>query len=45
MLIGATLGVTSTKAQVDSVTCSHDDLVELEHSLDPAYREGGRCAF
>ena len=35
--------VTGAKAQVDSVT--YDDLVELEHSLDPAYREGGRCAF
>ena len=43
VLTGATLGVTGAKAQVDSVT--YDDLVELEHSLDPAYREGGRCAF
>lgn len=24
---------------------TYDDLVELEHSLDPAYREGGRCSF
>ena len=43
VLTGATLGVTGAKAQVDSVT--YDDLVELEHSLDPAYREGGRCSF
>ena len=43
MLSGATLGATGAAAQLDSVT--YDDLVELEHSVDPAYREGGNCAF
>ena len=43
VLTGATLGFTGAKGQVDSV--SYDDLVELEHSLDPAYREGNRCVF
>ncbi len=43
VLTGATLGYTGAKGQVDSVT--YDDLVELEHSLDPAYREGNRCVF
>ena len=28
-----------------SDTLTYDDLVELEYSLDPAYREGGRCSF
>ena len=43
VLSGATLGATGAAAQLDSVT--YDDLVELEHSVDPAYREGGNCAF
>lgn len=43
VLTGATLGATGAAGQLDAVT--YDDLVELEHSLDPAYREGGRCCF
>ena len=43
MLTGATLGTEGAAGQLDAVT--YDDLVELEHSLDPAYREGGRCCF
>lgn len=43
VLTGATLGTEGAAGQLDAVT--YDDLVELEHSLDPAYREGGRCCF
>lgn len=36
----STLGKTGTTGQTTSVT--YDDLVDLEHSVDPAYRNGAR---
>lgn len=38
VIIGATVGKTGAAGQVTSVTT--DDLIDLEHSVDPAYRQG-----
>ncbi|MDP2358012.1 MAG: phage major capsid protein [Beijerinckiaceae bacterium] len=42
VIVGAAVGVTAANAtsQVSAVT--YDSLVDLQHSVDPAYREGGR---
>jgi HK97 family phage major capsid protein len=40
---GATTGVTGTTGQTTTVT--YDDLVDLIHSVDAAYRAAGRCRF
>lgn len=39
----STLGKTGTTGQ--TLTVIYDDLVDLVHSVDPAYRESGRCRF
>ncbi|WP_326780427.1 phage major capsid protein [Streptomyces longwoodensis] len=39
----AVVGKTGATGQVASVT--YDDLIDLVHSVDPAYRMGGRAAF
>ncbi|MFF4746796.1 phage major capsid protein [Streptomyces sp. NPDC001268] len=39
----ATIGKTGTTGQTTSVT--YDDLVDLVHSVDPAYRNSGRVQF
>ncbi|MFF1960999.1 phage major capsid protein [Streptomyces sp. NPDC058220] len=41
--VGITVGKTGASGQVTSIT--YDDLIDLEHSVDPAYREAGRCRF
>lgn len=41
--VGITTGKTGASGQVTSIT--YDDLIDLEHSVDPAYREAGRCRF
>jgi HK97 family phage major capsid protein len=43
VVTGATLGKTGATGQTTSVT--YDDLIDLVHSVDPAYREGGVCEF
>lgn len=43
VVTGATLGKTGTTGQ--TLTVIYDDLVDLEHSVDPAYRELGNCRF
>lgn len=40
---GATVGKTGASGQVDSFV--YDDLVDLEHSVDPAYRDATRCRY
>lgn len=42
IVTGATLGKTGATGQTTSVT--YDDLIDLEHSIDPAYRRMG-CSF
>ncbi|WP_455360016.1 phage major capsid protein [Streptomyces sp. SYSU K21746] len=39
----ATIGVTGATGQTTSVT--YDDLIDLIHSVDPAYRQSGRSQF
>jgi HK97 family phage major capsid protein len=39
----ATIGKTGTTGQTTSVT--YDDLIDLIHSVDPAYRQSGRAQF
>jgi HK97 family phage major capsid protein len=43
VVTGASLGKTGTTGQ--TLTVIYDDLVDLQHSVDPAYREGGKCRF
>ncbi|MFE3378348.1 phage major capsid protein [Streptomyces anulatus] len=41
--VGIHVGKTGGAGQTTSIT--YDDLIDLEHSVDPAYREAGRCRF
>ena len=41
--IDATLGKTGASGQTTTVI--YDDLVDLIHAVDPAYRNGGKCRF
>ncbi|MFE9296590.1 phage major capsid protein [Streptomyces niveus] len=41
--VGITVGKLGASGQTTSIT--YDDLIDLEHSVDPAYREAGRCRF
>ena len=43
IVAGATLGKTGASGQVASIIV--DDLIDLVHSVDPAYRAGGNCQF
>lgn len=43
VVTGATLGKTGTTGQTTTVI--FDDLVDLVHSVDPAYRAAGACRF
>jgi HK97 family phage major capsid protein len=39
------IGVGKQGASGQTGTIIYDDLVDLQHSVDPAYREGGKCGF
>ena len=41
----ATVGVTAANSSSQVTAVTHDSLVDLQHSVDPAYREGGRARF
>ena len=43
VVTGSTLGKTGTTGQVTSII--YDDLVDLEHSVDPIYRAGPKVGF
>lgn len=43
VMVAAGTGKTGTTGQTGTVI--FDDLVDLEHSVDPAYRENGNCRF
>ncbi|WP_340265416.1 phage major capsid protein [Sphingobium mellinum] len=43
VMVAAGTGKTGTTGQ--TATVIYDDLVDLEHSVDPAYREIGNCRF
>jgi len=41
VVVGSTLGKTGTTGQTTSII--YDDLIDMIHSVDPAYRQGGKC--
>lgn len=43
IVVGSTAGKVGTTGQ--TVTVTHDDLIDLEHSVDPAYRARGSYMF
>jgi HK97 family phage major capsid protein len=43
--VGATVGVTAANSTSQVTAVTYDSLVNLQHSVDPAYREGGNCRF
>lgn len=45
MVTAATVGVTAANATSQVTTVTYDSLVDLQHSVDPAYRENGAAAF
>lgn len=44
-LVGAGVGLTAANATSQVTAIIYDSLVDLVHSVDPAYREGGLCQF
>jgi HK97 family phage major capsid protein len=43
LITNARVGKTTAGGQIAAVT--YDDLIDLEHSVDPAYRASGRCRW
>jgi len=43
VVVGASAGKVGTTGQ--TLTVIYDDLIDLIHSVDPAYRNSGRCVF
>lgn len=42
---GITVGLSRTVTSSTVGKIAYDDLVDLEHTVDPAYRNGGRCRY
>lgn len=45
MATAATVGVTAANGTSQVTTVTYDSLVDLQHSVDPAYRENGAASF
>lgn len=45
VVTAATVGVTAANASSQVTAVTFDSLVDLQHSVDPAYREAGNCRF
>jgi HK97 family phage major capsid protein len=45
VIVAATVGVTAGAGTSQVTGITYDSLVDLQHSVDPAYREGGTCQF
>lgn len=45
MVTAATVGVTAANATSQVTTVTYDSLIDLQHSVDPSYRENGAAAF
>ncbi|NTJ46523.1 phage major capsid protein [Agrobacterium rhizogenes] len=45
VMIAAPIGVTAANGSSQVTSVTYDSLVDLQHSVDPAYREGGNCRF
>lgn len=45
IITAATTGVTAANSTSQVTAVTYDSLVQLQHSVDPSYREGGNCRF
>ncbi|QRM36954.1 phage major capsid protein [Rhizobium rhizogenes] len=45
VMIAAPIGVAAANGSSQVTSVTYDSLVDLQHSVDPAYREGGNCRF
>lgn len=45
VITAATVGVTAANATSQVTAIVYDSIIDLIHSVDPAYREGGQCRF
>lgn len=45
VITAASIGVTAANGSSQVTAVTYDSLVDLQHSVDPAYREGGNCRF
>lgn len=45
VVTAAGVGVTAANSSSQVTAVTYDSLVDLQHSVDPAYREGGNCRF
>jgi HK97 family phage major capsid protein len=45
VITAAAVGVTAANSTSQVTNVTYDSLVDLQHSVDPAYREGGKCQF
>lgn len=45
VVTAAPIGVTAANGSSQVTAITYDSLVDLQHSVDPAYREGGNCRF
>lgn len=45
IMVAAPVGVTAANGSSQVTAVTYDSLVDLQHSVDPAYREGGVCSF
>lgn len=45
IMVAAPIGVTAANGSSQVTSVTYDSLVDLQHSVDPTYREGGDCRF
>lgn len=45
VITAASVGVTAANGSSQVTAITYDSLVDLQHSVDPAYREGGNCRW
>ncbi|MBD9652005.1 phage major capsid protein [Ensifer sp. ENS09] len=45
VITAATVGVAAANGSSQVTNVTYDSLVDLQHSVDPAYREGGNCRW
>lgn len=45
IMVAAPVGVTAANSTSQVTTVTYASLVDLQHSVDPAYRNGGQCRF
>lgn len=45
IMVAATVGVTAANGSSQVTAITYDSLIDLQHSVDPAYRDGGACRW